>query len=259
MLLPDDAPVGAPIWCDLFTSDPDRSRAFYGGLFGWSHIDPGPDFGGYFNFTSDDKMVGGGMINQPESGMPDMWSVYLKSADIKATEAATTAHGGTVMFPAMDVAGLGHMLVTMDSAGAGIGAWQQGTHRGVQAISAANVPCWFELATRDYEKAIQFYKDVHHWDVTEVVNTPEMRYTIMNDGGDGSCGVGDAASWLPEGVPAHWVVYFGSDDVDATLAKAVELGGAVTQPASDTPWGHMAGALDSTGAAFKLINGKRRQ
>jgi uncharacterized protein len=257
MLLPDAAPVGAPIWCDLMTSDPERSRAFYGGLFGWGHIDPGSDFGGYFNFTSNDKMVGGGMINQPESGMPDMWSVYLKSNDIKATEAATAAHGGTVLFPAMDVMDLGKMLVTMDPSGAGIGAWQQGTHRGFQALTEPGAPCWFELATREYDKAIQFYQDVHHWETEMVMDTPEMRYTTVKDGtgSDWCAGVGDASTWLPEGVPNHWVVYFGSDDVDASLEKVVKLGGTVTQPAEDTPYGRMAAALDSTGAAFKIMKG----
>jgi predicted enzyme related to lactoylglutathione lyase len=35
------------------TSDADRSRAFYGELFGWVAEEPNPDFGGYFNFTKD--------------------------------------------------------------------------------------------------------------------------------------------------------------------------------------------------------------
>jgi predicted enzyme related to lactoylglutathione lyase len=29
----DSAPVGAPCWVDLFTSDPDKSRAFYSAWF----------------------------------------------------------------------------------------------------------------------------------------------------------------------------------------------------------------------------------
>ena len=34
MPLRDTAPLGAPCWIDLFTSDPDTSRAFYRDLFG---------------------------------------------------------------------------------------------------------------------------------------------------------------------------------------------------------------------------------
>ena len=89
-----------------------------------------------------------------------------------------------------------------------------------------------------------------------VMDTPEMRYTTVKDGtgNDWCAGVGDA-TWLPEGVPNHWVVYFGSDDVDASLEKVVKLGGTVTQAAEDTPYGRMAAALDSTGAAFKIMKG----
>jgi len=47
-------------------------------------------------------------------------------------------------------------------------------------------------------------------------------------------------------------VYFEVDDVDAALAKTVELGGAIVQPAEDTPYGRLATATDSTGALFKL-------
>ena len=39
----DSAPVGAPCWIDLFTSDQDKSLAFYSELFGWTVDDPGPD------------------------------------------------------------------------------------------------------------------------------------------------------------------------------------------------------------------------
>ncbi|MDQ6614274.1 MAG: VOC family protein, partial [Actinomycetota bacterium] len=32
----DTAPIGAPCWVDLMTSDTERSRAFYCELFGWT-------------------------------------------------------------------------------------------------------------------------------------------------------------------------------------------------------------------------------
>jgi predicted enzyme related to lactoylglutathione lyase len=62
----------------------------------------------------------------------------------------------------------------------------------------------------------------------------------------------DATAYLPEGVPSHWQVYFHVEDVDAAVARTVELGGAVVVPAKDTPYGRVAQATDSTGAMFKL-------
>ena len=57
----DSAPIGAPCWVDLFTSDPDKSRAFYGELFGWTAEDAGEEYGGYINFSKDGVPVAGCM------------------------------------------------------------------------------------------------------------------------------------------------------------------------------------------------------
>jgi len=83
-------------------------------------------------------------------------------------------------------------------------------------------------------------------------DTDDFRYTVMVAGGTQLAGVMDAATFLPPGTPSNWQVYLGSEDVDATLAKVVELGGAVTQAAEDTPYGRLAQAADPTGAVFKL-------
>jgi uncharacterized protein len=63
----------------------------------------------------------------------------------------------------------------------------------------------------------------------------------------------DASGFLPDGAPASWSVYFEVDDVDATLEKAVELGGTIDRPAEDTPYGRLATVLDPTGTRFRLI------
>ena len=44
----EQAPAGAPCWIELFTSDHERSRAFYGELFGWTSEEPQEQFGGYY-------------------------------------------------------------------------------------------------------------------------------------------------------------------------------------------------------------------
>jgi uncharacterized protein len=66
-------------------------------------------------------------------------------------------------------------------------------------------------------------------------------------------GVMDASGFLPDGIPAHWSVYFGVDDTDVALAKIVELGGSIVTPAEDTPYGRLATTADPTGAQFKLV------
>jgi uncharacterized protein len=249
----DTAPIGAPCWVDLMTSDVERSRSFYTELFGWTAEDPNPEFGGYFNFSKDGVLIAGCMSSQPGEGAPDAWSIYLATDDAQKTVDAATANGGQVHVPPMAVADLGTMAVIGDVGGASIGIWQPGTHKGFGLFGETSTPSWFELHTRDYDNTISFYRNVFRWHTATVSDTPEFRYTTL-DGGDGwLAGIADASAFLPEGVPAHWSVYFGTADTDATLAKAVKLGGSVLAPAEDTPYGRLATAVDPAGAQFKLV------
>ena len=54
-------------------------------------------------------------------------------------------------------------------------------------------------------------------------------------------------------MPPHWPVYFQVEDCDATVARAVELGGTVRRPAANMPYGRHADVADPQGAGFSLI------
>jgi predicted enzyme related to lactoylglutathione lyase len=248
----DEAPVGAPCWVELFTSDPDRSRAFYGELFGWTSEEPNEALGGYFNFFLGDRHIAGGMGNSGEDGAPDVWSVYLATDDIKRVVDDAAAANGQVMVPPMQVMDLGAMAVLLDAGQASIGVWQPGVHKGFGVIDEPGAPSWFEVHTRAYDDAVSFYRDVFGWETSVVSDAPEFRYTTLGEGDAALAGIMDASGFLPEGVPSHWSVYFGTADIDASLAKAVDLGGSIVLPAEDTPYGRIAQAADPTGVAFKL-------
>ncbi len=249
----ETAPIGAPCWVDLMTSDTARSREFYSQLFGWEADEPAEEFGGYFNFAKDGVRVAGCMAAQPDSGMPDVWSVYLATDDAEKTAGGATAHGGQVYVEPMVVGDFGTMVVLADSGGAGIGAWQADSFQGFGVLGEPGTPAWFELHTRDYEAAVAFYRDVFRWETEAVGDSDDFRYTIQVHDGAQLAGIMDASAFLPEGVPAHWSVYFMVDDADAALASIVDLGGSVVQPAEDTPYGRLATAADPTGARFKLL------
>lgn len=249
----DTAPVGAPCWVDLMTSDTERSRAFYGQLFGWTAQEPAEEFGGYFSFTKDGVEVAGCMAHQPGSELPDVWSVYLAAEDARKTVEAAVAHGGQVLVAAMDVGDLGAMAIISDPGGAATGVWQPGRHQGFGVLSEAGAPSWFELHSRDYPAAVAFFREVFGWDTHVLSDTPELRYTTLKHGEGWLAGITDASGSLPEGVPAHWSVYFGVEDTDAALATIVELGGSILTAAQDTPYGRLATAADPTGAQFQLV------
>jgi len=248
----DAAPIGAPTWNDLFTSDPDRAEAFYTELFGWKVDDPGPQYGGYKNFTRDDIPVAGFMRNDGQWGAPDAWTIYLSTADAQRTVDAAVAHGGSVVYGPMQVMELGTQGLITDPGGAAIGIWQPGQVQGFGILAEPNAPSWFELHTRSYDASVQFYRDVFAWDTHTAADEPGFRYTTLGEGENGLAGIMDAASFLPEGVPSHWSVYVQVEDADATIAQAQKLGGAVIQAAEDTPYGRLATVADPTGAVFKL-------
>lgn len=249
----DRAPIGAPCWVDLMTSDTEGARTFYGQLFGWAAEDPNDDFGGYFNFTKDGVRVAGAMASDHASGMPDVWSVYLATDDARKTVDTATSRGGQTAVPAMDVGGLGTMAVVLDPGGAAVGMWQPGLHQGFGLVAEPGAPSWFELYTRDYAGAVDFYRDVFRWDPHVMSDTPEFRYTTFGEGDAAMAGIMDASGFLPEGVPAHWTVYFGTPDTDDALERVAALGGSVVTGAEDTPYGRMATAADRTGTRFKLV------
>lgn len=247
----EEAPVGAPCWIELLTSDVERSRAFYRELFGWTSEDPKAEFGGYFNSFLDGVIVAGGMHNDGTSG-PDRWNLYLASADAGQTVEAAAAQGAQVVVPAMDVADMGTMAVMIDPGGALIGAWKPGTHKGFGVIDEPGAPSWFELHTRAYDDSVDFYRKVFGWDAHEMSNTPEFRYTTLGAGDDALAGIMDAGNFLGDAEPASWQVYFRVDDADATIKKLTALGGSVVMEGHDTPYGRLAVVADPTGAVFRL-------
>jgi uncharacterized protein len=244
--------VGAPCWIDLYSSDTDKATEFYGQLFGWTAEPPQEGFGGYFTFTKDGKHVGGCMHNSGEEGYPDAWTVYLMTDDIEETAADAAAKGGQVHLAPMDVADNGKMAMIADPGQAAVGVWQPGTQKGFEVRNEVGTAAWFELHTRDYDKAVDFYRDVFKWDTHAVSDTPDFRYTTLGEGENQLAGIMDDSPY-PGDEPSAWAVYFEVTDTDAALEKVVELGGTVIQAAEDTPYGRLAQAADPTGTRFRLV------
>ncbi|WP_427169887.1 VOC family protein [Arthrobacter sp. 92] len=255
---PDITP-GAPCWIDLMTADPEKAKDFYTRLFGWTYeTGDAEKYGGYIMAFKNGAPVAGIMKNDGQSGYPDVWTTYLRVEDIKAAADAATRHGGSIFMGPMEVPEQGQMAMLGDVGGAAIGAWQFGGHTGFQIAAEPGSPAWFELLTRDYESSVNFYRDVFGWETSVMSDTPEFRYTTLGSGDASKAGIMDASAFLPEGVPANWLVYFAVEDADAAVETAVSQGGKLIQPAEDTPFGRMATLADPTGSIFKIAQSTRQ-
>jgi uncharacterized protein len=252
----NSAPVGAPIWIDLASSDVERSQAFYSAVFGWTFESAGPEFGGYINAFSDGRPVAGLMHNDPQWGVPDGWTTYLHTADIKATLDKAVAAGAITCTESspepMQVGDRGWMGMLSDPSGAFFGLWQPAGHRGFEVVNENGAPAYFQLTSREYAKARDFYRDVFGWQIETVSDTDEFRYSTANFEGEALLGLMDGTHDLAEGVPSNWFFFLGADDVDKTVALVLDNGGSVIRGAEDTPYGRLAAVADSTGAGFNL-------
>ena len=154
----------------------------------------------------------------------------------------------------MEVGALGSMAIVTDPAGAFFGLWQPAEHKGFDLFGEHGAPAWHELHTRQFEAASAFYGKVLGVDVVDMEMGGGPRYRTIDIDGQNHAGIMDAASFLPEGVPSHWTVYYGVDDTDRVIALAQDLGGTLLTPAEDTPFGRMATLADPMGAAFNVIS-----
>ncbi len=242
---------GTPAWADLGSPDPQASKRFYSGLFGWELQDMGAETGGYMIANLRGKAVAGVGPLMAE-GQPPAWTtyVYIDDADTKAKEIESA--GGTTLAPPFDVLTAGRMGVFADPTGAVIAIWQPRDFKGAQLVSEPGAICWNELHTRDAERAKQFYREVFGWN-GQTSDAQGMVYTEWKLGDETVGGMMEMGEQFPAEVPPHWLVYFAVDDCDGSVAKAGQLGASVLSPAMDIPVGRFAVLADPQGAAFGLI------
>jgi hypothetical protein len=160
----------------------------------------------------------------------------------------------------MEIKDKGHMGLLTDPTGAFIGLWQPIGHQGFNVVNEAGAPVYHQLTTRDYGKALDFYREVFGWQTETASDTDEFRYSTAIFDGDASpasgryphLGVMDGTRDLGEGVPSNWFFFLGADDVDKTVQLVKDNGGSVIRDAEDTPYGRLAAVADPTGAGFNL-------
>lgn len=114
--------------------------------------------------------------------------------------------------------------------------------------------CWRELATRDLPAALEFYKKLFGWELTQTKVT-EMAYKeIVIDGVAYGGMMAIDENWGPEPPPSHWNNYIAVANANETAEKITANGGSVRVPPFDAPGvGRMAMVADPSGANFAII------
>ncbi len=250
----DAATFGAPNWVDLSTPDVAASTDFYTELLGWTMSRMATPMGDYHVAKVGDHEVGGMMAQSPEmEGNPPVWTMFVYVRSIEDTlEKVEEAYGHVLQAP-FDIPGGAQVSVISDTTGAMFALIAGGeTPEGTYMSNEAGAVCWFELLTRDPEKAAGFYRDVFGWEaVTDT--TGETEYTIFKLAGEDVAGMIMMPDAVPAEAPAHWSVYFTVDDCAATVKMAEELGGKVLVPSTEVSIGKFAVLEDPHGASFDIM------
>ncbi len=254
----DTAPLGAPCWVDLLTSDVEASRCFYSELFGWEAGEPAAEYHGYFMFTRDGAPIAGVMGEVGSDRVTDTWRPFFATTDVERTTQLATAHGATVALAATPIADLGSQAVIIDVLGAVTGIWQPNTFAGFTAIHEHGTPSFIAIDVPDYHRQVAFYRTVFGWDPLEEENDGHHYAGFMDlDNHRPIAGIGDEVESLePDEVPS-WSVFWQCDDVDVSVAAVTALGGAVITEPLNGGLGRAARVADPTGARFWLFHPRR--
>nr|WSW64821.1 VOC family protein [Streptomyces sp. NBC_00995] len=254
-MLGTDFRTGSPNWLDLGSPDTQVAAAFYGRVFGWEFASAGPEAGGYGFFRTGGKTVAA-LGPLTEEGATSAWMVHFQTSDVQATTQGVRDGGGTVRMEPTDVMGQGWLAQFTDPQGAQFACWQPGRTGGIEVASAENSLVWVELHVPDPLAAITYYTDLFGWRHAEM-QTPGMVYRVLSiadgDQEQGSFG-GVSLQGGGTNVGPRWVPYFHVADVDATVERIQDGGGAVLMPAADVPEvGRIAWVADPAGALFALL------
>ena len=185
----DGAPLGAPCWIDLTSSDLERAQDFYGTVFGWTFESQGPEVGGYITASKDGRRVAGMLANVRQWPFPDGWSTYFHTADVDATLSAVIEAGAKVRLGRMQLPARGVMAAATDPSGAAFRLWQPLEAAGFEAVSEPGAPVWHQLTTADESQALDFYRQVFGWQSETAASAGEFSYTTALFDGEPLLGI----------------------------------------------------------------------
>lgn len=245
----ENKPV-TPCWIELSSPNVEESQSFYSAVFGWEFDGVGPMGIGTRAVVNGASVAG--ISQQPAEapqGQPGFWSLYFHVPDFEEFLHDIAENKGQALMAIPNFDDNASVALISDSAQTGFGVLAYDDDRGFSLTDAVGAPAWFELHTTDTGVA-DFYTTVFGWKVGSSAD----EYTTFAAGDSPVAGMVDISEMS---IPAHWKIYVRVSDVDATLERAQEHGGAVLSKPVDTHLGRVAQIIDCHNAALAIVSTTR--
>jgi predicted enzyme related to lactoylglutathione lyase len=247
---------GTVSWIELSTTDAKSAKTLYEKLFGWTSVEymVGED-GCYYMFQIDGDDIAGMYtlsVEQVKQGMPTAWLVHFAVENADATTEKAKALGGKVLSEPCDIFEEGRLAMIQDPTGAVFALWQPYKHIGSKRIKEHGALAWVEIATKDLNRARDFYSKLFGWTTVEhdMGGTP---YVVFSNQGVEVAGLMEIQeSWGD--VPPHWLAYLVVDQIDKAVETAEQNGARIIMPPSNAEGiGQWSVIQDAQGGVLALL------
>jgi predicted enzyme related to lactoylglutathione lyase len=237
--------VGTFVWHDQVSDDPKQAQDFYTQLFGWE-TEVFESAEGDYTMISSGGQRHGGFGKAMEGAPPPHWLSHVRVENVDETIEKAQGAGGKLAAGPFEMGEVGRMAIIADPEGAHISVYQPLS----ESPSAEGVFVWDELGTTDADAAQRFYETVFDWTATDM--GPDYGgYRIFNRG---ETGVAGFMTVPDDSTSPHWQPHIAVEDADATVTKALELGGStIVEPMNVPKVGRVAVLRDPQGATFGII------
>jgi predicted enzyme related to lactoylglutathione lyase len=186
-------------------------------------------------------------------GTPPHWLLYIGTPNVDETIDQARRLGAQVRRAAHDVATIGRFAVLEDPHGVTFAIYSPSSPSAALDAQTKNGDfSWHELATKDGEAAVEFYRQLFGWELMTRMNMGEMGfYNIFGWKGTQRGGI----FTVPKSNPAKpaWLSYAQVASADKATDLAKSAGATVLMGPMDVPGGsRITMMVDPQGAAFAV-------
>jgi predicted enzyme related to lactoylglutathione lyase len=246
---------GRFLWHELMTPDVGKASSFYPKVISWK-TQVWPQDKNYTMWMAERGPVGGLMTLPADAaaqGAQSHWLIYIGTPNVDETVDLARRLGGQVKRAAHDVATIGRFAVLEDPQGVTFAIYTPTSpSASLDAATKNGDFSWHELATKDGEAALDFYRQLFGWGLMTRMNMGEMGfYNIFGWKGTQRGGIFS----MPKSNPMQpaWLSYAQVASADDATKRAKSAGATVMNGPMEVPGGSRITILmDPQGAAFAV-------